>query len=104
MLQLKRVVVFLDTLKKYIETWRDARSTEKEQEKTEIMTAAQLMERLGKRVAGINLLEVEAYLKRSKVGGCNLKLNEVKDEICCRSRGKYLDTAINKRRRTQVRR
>ncbi|KAF9561351.1 DNA repair helicase [Agrocybe pediades] len=67
MLQLKRVVVFIDTLKKYIETWRNARAAAKEQDRTEIMTAAQLMERLGKRVANINLLEVEAYLKRSKV-------------------------------------
>lgn len=65
MLQLKRLVVFLDALKKYVGEWKDARA--KEKEKTEVMTVAQLTERMGKKVAGINLLEIESYLKRSKV-------------------------------------
>ncbi|KIM43305.1 hypothetical protein M413DRAFT_18375 [Hebeloma cylindrosporum] len=65
MLQLKRLVVFLDSLKKYVGEWKDGRA--KEKEKTEVMTVAQLTERMGKKVAGINLLEIESYLKRSKV-------------------------------------
>ena len=32
----------------------------------EVISVAQLMERMGKKVAGINLLEIESYLKRSK--------------------------------------
>ncbi|KAG5716392.1 ATP-dependent RNA helicase CHL1, partial [Termitomyces sp. T112] len=59
-LHLKRLVVFLDALKK------------KEMpdiiEKTEVITPAQLIERLGRKVSGINLLEIEKYLKTSKVG------------------------------------
>jgi chromosome transmission fidelity protein 1 len=65
MLHLKRLVVFLDALKKYVGEWKDVRV--KEKEKTEVMTVAQLTERMGKKVAGINLLEIESYLKRSKV-------------------------------------
>jgi hypothetical protein len=65
MLHLKRLVVFLDALKKYVEEWRDARA--KEKEKTEVMSVSQLTERMGRRVSGINLLEIESYLKRSKV-------------------------------------
>lgn len=65
MLHLKRLVVFLDALKKYVEEWRDGRA--KEKEKTEVMSVSQLTERMGRRVAGINLLEIESYLKRSKV-------------------------------------
>lgn len=65
MLHLKRLVVFLDALKKYAEEWKDARTQEKE--KTEVMTVSQLTERMGRKVAGINLLEIESYLRRSKV-------------------------------------
>ncbi|KAF8967073.1 helicase C-terminal domain-containing protein [Flammula alnicola] len=65
MLHLKRLVVFLDALKKYVGEWKDTRA--KEKEKTEIMTVAQLTERMGRKVSGINLLEIESYLKRSKV-------------------------------------
>ena len=67
MLHLKRLVIFLDALKKYVGEWKDARVREKEKEMAEVMTVAQLTERMGKRVAGINLLEIEAYLRRSKV-------------------------------------
>lgn len=70
MLHLKRLVVFLDALKKYVLEWKDARERERGKgpsEKTEVMTVAELMERMGKKVAGMNLLEIEGYLKRSKV-------------------------------------
>ena len=32
----------------------------------EVISVAQLIDRMGKKVAGINLLEIESYLKRSK--------------------------------------
>lgn len=35
--------------------------------KQEIMPASSLMTRLGPQVDGVNLLEIEAYLKRSKI-------------------------------------
>ena len=64
MLHLKRLVVFLDALKKYLEEWKKARANETHN--AEVISVAQLMERMGKKVAGINLLEIESYLKRSK--------------------------------------
>ena len=64
MLHLKRLVVFLDALKKYAGEWKEARTNETF--KAEVISVAQLMERMGKKVAGINLLEIESYLKRSK--------------------------------------
>ena len=64
----------VDALKKYVEVWKDA--TSKEKEKTEVMTVLQLTERMGRKVAGINLLEIEAYLKRSKVSNLLQYTNE----------------------------
>ena len=64
MLHLKRLVVFLDALKRYTGEWKETRA--KEIVKAEVISVAQLMERMGKKVAGINLLEIESYLKRSK--------------------------------------
>jgi len=68
MLHLKRLVIFLDALKKYVVEWKDAKAKEREKEKMEVMTVGQLIARLGKKVSGINLLEIESYLKKSKVG------------------------------------
>ncbi len=59
-------MTFLNALKSYIGDWRDAKA-KKQDEKMEVMTVGDLIGRLGKKVAGINLLEIEAYLKRSKV-------------------------------------
>ena len=65
MLHLKRLVVFLNSLKKYVDEWKEART--KETFKAEVINVAELIDRMGKKVAGINLLEIESYLKRSKV-------------------------------------
>jgi chromosome transmission fidelity protein 1 len=65
MLHLKRLVVFLNSLKKYADEWKEART--KETFKAEVINVAELIDRMGKKVAGINLLEIESYLKRSKV-------------------------------------
>jgi chromosome transmission fidelity protein 1 len=78
MLHLKRLVVFLDALKTHVAEWKQARinkSTEGSKhsrsgsEKSEIITVAELSERLGRKAAGVNLLEIAGYLKRSKVTG-----------------------------------
>lgn len=77
MLHLKRLVTFLDSLKKYLEQWKGTRVDAKE--KSEVITVAQLIERLGRRIAGINLLEIESYLKRSKV--CSVGYGLIPEKI-----------------------
>jgi chromosome transmission fidelity protein 1 len=76
MLHLKRLVVFLDALKKYTSEWKESRKGKSAGQgressgggdKAEVMTVAELLERLGRKATGVNLLEVEAYLRRSKV-------------------------------------
>ncbi|KAF9534507.1 helicase C-terminal domain-containing protein [Crepidotus variabilis] len=67
MLHLKRLVIFLDALKKYLAEWQASRKSSSGNDKTEVMTPGELIGRLGKKVGGINLLEIESYLKTSKV-------------------------------------
>ncbi|KAG2010120.1 CHL1 helicase [Coprinopsis cinerea AmutBmut pab1-1] len=71
MLQLKRLVIFLEALKKYVAQWKADRTSRvgknNNSDTTEVMTVAELMQRMDRRAAGINLLEVEAYLKKSKI-------------------------------------
>jgi len=66
MLHLKRLVVFLDALKKAVLVWKEGKIAKLE--KAEVMTLVDFTDKLGKKAASINLLEVEAYLKKSKVG------------------------------------
>ncbi|KAJ7075861.1 helicase C-terminal domain-containing protein [Mycena belliarum] len=66
MIHLKRLVVFMDALKKYVAEWKEQNS-EPDKPKVEVMTVADLLERLGRKVSGINLLEVEGYLRSSKI-------------------------------------
>jgi len=65
---LKRLVVFMDALKKFMVQWKEAKCAAEKTEKVEVITVAGLLEQLGRKAAGINLLEVERYLKESKVG------------------------------------
>ncbi|KAJ6620765.1 helicase C-terminal domain-containing protein [Mycena sp. CBHHK59/15] len=65
MLHLKRLVLFLDALKKYVTDWKEQRQANKS--KVEVMTVVELLDRLGRKVSSINLLEVEGYLKSSKI-------------------------------------
>lgn len=80
MVHLKRLLVFLDALKQYVLEWKESKTVKSggnddnsEQRKnnnsdvTEVMTIAEFMERLGRKAGGINLLEIEKYLKTSKV-------------------------------------
>lgn len=73
MLHLKRLVVFLDATKKAMSAWRDERvaalkNKQQKLEKSEVLTVVDFMGRLGKKASSINLLEIESYLKKSKVG------------------------------------
>jgi len=71
LLHLKRLVTFLDAINTYIGQWKDERSKDNS-EKTEVMKVGDLIGRLGKKIAGINLMEIEAYLKKSKVSRIHL--------------------------------
>ncbi|KAF8918871.1 helicase C-terminal domain-containing protein [Mucidula mucida] len=64
-LHLKRLVAFLDALKKYLLTWKEADA--RKMQKVEIMSVAELVGRLGTKAASINLLDVSKYMKKSKI-------------------------------------
>ncbi|KAJ7729680.1 helicase C-terminal domain-containing protein [Mycena maculata] len=66
MLHLKRLVLFLDALMKYALEWKE-KNAKADKAQTEVMTLADLLERLGRKVASVNLLEIEGYLKSSKI-------------------------------------
>ncbi|KAJ7366620.1 helicase C-terminal domain-containing protein [Mycena albidolilacea] len=66
MLNLRRLVMFLDALQKYAVEWKE-KNTKSNGSKAEVMTAAELVDRLGRKASGVNLLEIEGYLKRSKI-------------------------------------
>lgn len=72
MLHLKRLVVFLDALGKAANEWKTAKmaaGSKSPSEKAEVMTLADFTAKLGKKASSINLLEIEKYLKKSKVRG-----------------------------------
>ncbi|RDX47561.1 DNA repair helicase [Lentinus brumalis] len=71
-LHLKRLMNLLDALAKYAEEWRDEQLKPKAEQgrrgpDTEVMTSGELMQKLGRKAEGINLLEVEKYLRESKI-------------------------------------
>lgn len=69
-LHLKRLTNFLDALTKYAEEWRDEQAKPKAERRTpevEVLTSSELMQRLGRKAEGINMLEIERYLRESKV-------------------------------------
>lgn len=72
LVHLKRLVVFLDALKKTLIQWKekqcnDLSSTSRSAERLEVLTLAELLDQMGRKAAGINLLEIGQYLKESKV-------------------------------------
>jgi chromosome transmission fidelity protein 1 len=77
LVHLKRLLVFLDALKQYVLEWKESKtvksggndnnSGQRKIDSTEVMTISEFMERLGRKAGGINLLEIEQYLKTSKV-------------------------------------
>ena len=75
LLHLKRLLNLMEELQQYAEGWRTSHSTTHQTQAkspqdhpTEVMTSGELLRRLGRKVEGINLLEVEKYLRSSKVG------------------------------------
>jgi chromosome transmission fidelity protein 1 len=58
----------LEAFKRYSVEWLEATKREKKlDEGVEVITVAELMQRLGRKAEGINMLEVETYLRSSKV-------------------------------------
>ena len=74
MLHLKRLVVFLDALKKAVTEWKTGKlaavGSKAPTDKAEVMTLVDFTAKLGKKASSINLLEIEGYLKKSKVCDC----------------------------------
>lgn len=79
-LHLKRLIGLLEGLIKFAEQWRDGQGQKtgnanisvkgpESANKTEVMTVGELTDRIGRKFEGVNLLEVEKYLRDSKVGG-----------------------------------
>lgn len=75
-LHLKRLMNLLDALVQHAEEWRDAQlkvdkgngtAGKARAPEVEVMTSAELLQRLGRKAEGVNLLEVEKYLRESKV-------------------------------------
>ncbi|OJT06295.1 hypothetical protein TRAPUB_2875 [Trametes pubescens] len=75
-LHLKRLMNLLDALVQYAEEWRDAQlkadkgngaAGKARGPEVEVMTSAELLQRLGRKTEGVNLLEVEKYLRESKI-------------------------------------
>lgn len=97
-LHLKRLVTYLDALKKYALEWKE--QCKDKPMKTEVMSVLDLSARLGRRVTGINLLEIEAYLKKSKVSYKNTCIIWNSDEF--RSQGRLPGILKNKRRKNQA--
>ncbi|KAI9068626.1 DNA repair helicase [Trametes sanguinea] len=68
---LKRLMNLLDALCQYSEEWRDAHVKvapgKARPPDVEVMTSAELLGRLGRKTEGVNLLEVEKYLRESKI-------------------------------------
>jgi chromosome transmission fidelity protein 1 len=67
-LHLKRLITFLEAFKIYSIEWLEAKQDRESLDGgVEIMTVAELMQRLGRKTEGVNMLEIEAYLHSSKV-------------------------------------
>ncbi|ESK95799.1 chl1 helicase [Moniliophthora roreri MCA 2997] len=65
MLHLKRLVAFLDALRKYLSEWKTNNLSSSR--KAEVLNTAELLGRLGRRIVGLNMLAIEQYLKSSKI-------------------------------------
>ncbi|KAG0700431.1 DNA repair helicase [Suillus ampliporus] len=67
-LHLKRLLGFLDAFRKVAMDWMAEKMNAKSRRQdTEVMTVPDFIHMLGRKVEGINLLEIESYLKRSKI-------------------------------------
>ena len=69
---MKRLTNLLEALAKYAEEWREEQLKPKTEPgrrgpEVEVMTSGELMQKLGRKAEGVNLLEIEKYLRESKV-------------------------------------
>lgn len=82
-LHLKRLINYMEAIQKVMGDWRTARSQagSAADAKTEVFTISNFMEKLGRRAVGINLLEIEAYLRKSKVNFCTSRLEHHLNKI-----------------------
>ncbi|KAJ7069950.1 helicase C-terminal domain-containing protein [Mycena amicta] len=66
LIRLTWLLLYLEALKKFVEEWRDAR-TKESKSREDVLTVAELQEKLGHQASSINLLDVERYLRASKI-------------------------------------
>ncbi|KAJ7288552.1 helicase C-terminal domain-containing protein [Mycena rebaudengoi] len=66
LLHLKRLVMVLEALKKYVLEWKEDH-VKTGKTRVEVMTVVELLNHLGRNVSNVNLLEIEGYLKPSKI-------------------------------------
>ncbi|KAI0827672.1 DNA repair helicase [Trametes gibbosa] len=74
-IHLKRLMNLLDALVHHAEEWRDLQlkpendtaGAKRRAAEVEVMTSAELLQRLGRKTQGVNLLEIEKYLRESKI-------------------------------------
>lgn len=67
-LHLRRLITFLHAFRKYSAEWLAAKKENKKMDRRiEVITAVELLQRIGRKAEGVNLLEVEAYLRNSKI-------------------------------------
>jgi chromosome transmission fidelity protein 1 len=69
LLYLERLRVTLEALFKYISEWKDRHQRERghKSESSDVVTVGELVLKMGRGTEGINLLEINQYLKTSKV-------------------------------------
>jgi hypothetical protein len=104
-LHLKRLITFLEAFKRYSTEWLEAAKGKKQLDGgVEVMTVAELMQRLGRKAESINLLEIESYIRSSKVL-IFLSRYRIRSLIfqLYRSRGKLADIQTSWRRWPQAR-
>ena len=93
-IHLKRLTNLLDALVKFAEEWRDEQLKPKAEQKrgpdAQVMTSAELLEKLGRKAEGINLLEIEKYLRDSKVSPMILRASQAPLNAMPRLQGRYL--------------
>ncbi|KAG2145902.1 DNA repair helicase [Suillus clintonianus] len=79
-LHLKRLLGFLDAFQRVAMDWMAEKFNAKsKRQDTEVITVPDFIHRLGRKVEGINLLEIESYLKRSKIAR---KISRYAVDVC----------------------
>ncbi|KAF8133448.1 DNA repair helicase [Boletus edulis] len=68
-LHLKRLINYMEAIQKVMNDWKTTKSEAGSTigARTEVFTISDFMEKLGRKAVGVNLLEIEAYLKKSKI-------------------------------------